>query len=146
MKKLMLASLIFASSQMAIAANWVNVGISSKADNETTYIDLDTFGSVTINNNIYVSAWIKQDYPRIQKLPDGRVFSSEVTLNYFDCNHRKSIIVEQYRYYNGAAIWSAKTHKSLSSSRNWNSAIPNSIGGALLDEVCTSYYIMTQHK
>lgn len=42
-----------------------------------TYIDLDTFGITTIGQNTYVSAWVKQDYPKIQKLNDGRLFSSE---------------------------------------------------------------------
>lgn len=142
MKKLILASLILVSSQMAMAVNWIDVGLSSKRDNEKTYIDLDTFGAVKINQNIYVSAWVKQDYPVLRRLPDGRVYSSETTLNYFDCDYRKWLIVEQYRYYNGGVIWSAKTQHSLFSSQNWDTAIPNSIGEALLEEVCTSYSIM----
>ncbi|WP_394262192.1 surface-adhesin E family protein [Moraxella boevrei] len=75
-------------------------------------------------------------------MPDGRVYSSETTLNYFDCNYRKWLMVEQHRYYNGGVIWSAKTQQSLFSSQNWHTAIPNSIGEALLDEACTSYSIM----
>ena len=145
MKKLILIGVLLASSQIAMAVNWVDIGLSSKKDNEKTYIDLDTFGAVNINQNIYVSAWVKQVYPSVQRLTDGRIFSSEVTLNYFDCINRKSLIVEQYRYHNGAAIWFAKTQQTLFSSQTWDNAIPNSIGGALLDEVCTSYYIMNKH-
>ena len=142
MKKIILMVLLLTSSQMAMAVNWIDVKLSSKKNNEKTYIDLDTFGAVSIGQKTYISAWVKQDYPKIKKLNDGKLFSSEVTLNYFDCVARKFIIVEQYRYHNGIMIWSAKNNSSLYSSQYWDSAIPNSVGGALLDEVCTSYTMM----
>ncbi len=146
--KAMVMAIILTASQVSYGANWIDVGISSKSQKEKTYFDLDTFGVGYFNNkNFYLMAWIRNEYPKEQKLTNGQTYSAEVTLNYFDCVNRKSAISEQYRYSRqGNVIWSGKSYVSLYSSQNWDNVIPNSIGEALLNEACTSYYIMTKNQ
>ena len=64
MKKLILLSLLLASNQMAIAANWIPSQSSSVQHKETTHIDWDSIKGYYFNsydkNNYYVNAWVKR--------------------------------------------------------------------------------------
>lgn len=89
MKKLILAGLILASGQMAMAANWVPTGVSSNINKETIEIDFDSISAYYFNSydksSYYVTAWIKMNYPTAQKLKDGKLYRQTKELWYVDC-------------------------------------------------------------
>lgn len=49
MKKLILASILLVSSQVAMAVNWVNSNVNSVIHNETNYIDFDSIQGYYFN-------------------------------------------------------------------------------------------------
>lgn len=88
MKKFILAGLLLASGQMALAANWMSTGVSSNGK-ETYEVDYDSISAYHFNsydkNSYYVTAWVKLDYPTAQKLKDGRLYRQAKGLLYVDC-------------------------------------------------------------
>lgn len=149
MKKLVLASVILASGQMAMAANWVNTGVSSKIDNEINYIDFDSVSGYYFNNydktNYYVTAWIKTDYPTAQKLKDGRSYRQMKKLWYVDCLAEKITTGDVAVYSsNGNLVWSNQnSYISTYSSSNWDRVIPDTVGDGLAKFICLAYGIKT---
>lgn len=68
MKKLILASLILASSQMAMAANWVYIGQDIK-----TLIDIKQNGEIVYGTS---DVYIDKDSIMFKAMPDGRPYIS----------------------------------------------------------------------
>lgn len=89
MKKFILASLLLASGQMALAANWVSTGISSDVLKETIEVDYDSISAYHFNSydkdSYYVTAWVKTDFPTAQELSTGKLFRQAKSLWYVDC-------------------------------------------------------------
>lgn len=70
MKKLILAGLILASSQMVMAVNWVDTGVINQINGSRSYIDVD---SVKIHrfdgsNKKYITFWHKKNLPKCAKM------------------------------------------------------------------------------
>lgn len=89
MKKFILAGLLLASGQMALAANWVSTGISSDVLKETIEVDYDSISAYHFNSydkdSYYVTAWVKTDFPTAQELSTGKLFRQAKSLWYVDC-------------------------------------------------------------
>ena len=65
MKKFILAGLLLASGQMALAANWVSTGISSDVLKETIEVDYDSISAYHFNSydkDSYYVGSIKKSY------------------------------------------------------------------------------------
>lgn len=148
MKKLILASLILASSQMAMAVNWINAYSSSAEGNETTYIDFDSIQGYHFNNydktNYYVTSWVKKVYPTAQKLNNGKLYREEKSYWYVDCLNKK-IILEESIYYTstGKFVGNQKDYISKYSSDNWHRVAPDSVGHTISNVICIGYYVKT---
>lgn len=149
MKKLILASVILASSQMAMAANWVPTGVSSNIDKETIEIDFDSISAYYFNSydksSYYVTAWIKMNYPTAQKLKDGKLYRQTKELWYVDCLGKRITWGDMAGYTsNGNLVWSDQnSYVSTYSSSNWNRVIPDTVGDGLAKFICLAYDIKT---
>lgn len=149
MKKLILASLILASGQMAMAANWVNTGVSGKGYKETNRVDFDSISAHYFNSydksSYYVTAWIKTEYPTAQKLKDGRLYRERRELWYVDCLAEKITTGDVAVYSsNGNLIASEQNiYVNTYSSSNWDRVIPDTVGDGLAKFICLAYDIKT---
>lgn len=152
MKKLILASLILASSQYALSATWVPTGISSNVNKETIEIDFDSISAYYFNSydksSYYVTAWLKFDYPTTQKLRDGRLYRQTKELWYVDCLGKRIVRGDTAVYTNnGNLVWSNQnSYVSTYSSSNWDKVIPDTVGDGLLKTVCNFYYIKSTYQ
>lgn len=145
MKKLVLASLFLAVSQMAVAVNWVNANANSVANNETNYIDFDSIQGYYFNNsdkvNYYITAWVKAVYPKLQTLEEsGNKYKESVHLYYIDCNRNK-VFNSEVHFYNasGIAVNGAKRHINTYSSDSWDKIIPGTVNYYLTKNICSMY-------
>lgn len=79
MKKLILLGLLLSSSQVAMAVNWVNTGVTGE-QKQIIWIDIDSISGYYFNNydknNYYVTAWLKFDYPIFSKTKRRSLISS----------------------------------------------------------------------
>lgn len=148
MKKLMLAGLILASSQMAMAVNWINAYSSSVEGNETTYVDFDSIQRFYFNSydktNYYVTAWVKKEYPTAQKLNNGKSYRQEKTYWYVDClSHKYAIEQAVYHTSAGKLVDTQKDYVSTHSSGNWLRVVPDSVGHTISNAICIGYNVKT---
>lgn len=149
MKKLILAGLILASSQMAMAANWVPTGVNSNINKETIEIDFDSISAYYFNSydksSYYVTAWIKINYPTDQKLKDGKLYRQTKELSYVDCLGKRITRGDVAVYTsNGNLVWSDQnSYVSTYSSSNWDRVIPDTVGDGLAKFICLAYDIKT---
>lgn len=145
MKKLVLASLILASGQMAVGANWVPTGVSSNVNKETIEIDFESISAYYFNSydksSYYVTAWIKMNYPTAQKLKDGRLYRQTKELWYVDCLGKRITRGDVAVYTsNGNLVWSNQnSYVSTYSSSNWDKVIPDTVGDGLSKAICNFY-------
>lgn len=145
MKKFILASLLLASGQMALAANWVSTGISSKSDKETIEVDYDSISAYRFDgygqSQYYVTAWVKADYPTAQKLKDGRLYRQAKGLLYVDCLGKRVTWGDTVFYgSNGDVVGSIKkSYVNTYSSSNWNRMVPDTIGEDVSKFICGVY-------
>lgn len=145
MKKLMLASLILASSQYALSAIWIPTGIRSAVDKEVNEVDIESVSAYYFNsydkNSYYITAWVKTDYPTAKKLNDGRLYKQVKQLWYVDCLGKR-ISMGDIAYYNGNGnlVWSNQnSYVSTYSSSNWDKVIPDTVGDGLSKAICNFY-------
>lgn len=100
MKKLILASILLASSQVAMAVNWVYIGqnnktvLNIKQNGEVTYgisdvyIDKDSILiKKTADGRPYISAWENTRY-RTPFIATGQNIYQFKQIIYFDCNNK----------------------------------------------------------
>lgn len=152
MKKFILASLILASSQVAMAANWVNSYASSIEDKETTYIDFDSIQGYYFNNydktNYYVTAWVKSIFNSDKILVNhGGKYRKRVDLWYIDCINKKATQSDMIFYNNsGKLIFNGSMPVDTYSSSHWNKIVPGSIGEQLAKEICSIYPFKQSHQ
>ena len=145
MKKLVLASLILASGQMALGANWVSTGVSSDVHKETNQVDYDSISAYHFNSydnsQYYVTAWLKKDYPTAQKLGNGRLYRQIKGLMYVDCLGKRMTVGDVAVYTsNGNLVWSNQnSYVSTYSSSNWDKVIPDTVGDGLSKAICNFY-------
>lgn len=145
MKKFILASLLLASGQMALAANWVSTGISSDVYKETIGVDYDSISAYRFDsydkNSYYVTAWVKKDFPTAQKLNDGKLYRQAKELWYVDCLGKRVTWGDVAVYgSNGNLVWSNQnSYINTHSSSNWNRVIPDSIGEDVSEFICGVY-------
>lgn len=80
MKKFILAGLLLASGQMALAANWLSTGISSDVRKETIEVDYDSISAYHFNSydkdSYYVTAWVKKRFSYCPKIKYWQTVSS----------------------------------------------------------------------
>ncbi len=144
MKKLMLASVILASGQMTMAANWVLS--SSNVINQTVYIDFDSIKGHYFDNGskskYYVTAWQRKLYHKNQRGSDGSYYNLDQALWYIDCIDKKWQIGDVAYYKDSNVVWSGKdSYFSTYSSSNWNEAIPDTVAEQMIKEVCALYQL-----
>lgn len=143
MKKLMLASLILASSQMAMAVNWVPLQYAN-VYKDNYYIDFDSvrgnYFNIHDKSNFYVTAWTKTVYSEYLTFPNGKQYNRLVALEYIDCIRDRATISEIHRYsISGNSVGSTKTDINIQSSDSWDKIIPDTAGYALAKEICSIY-------
>lgn len=162
MKKLILASILLASSQVAMAVNWVYIGQNNRSFLGTnqnremvygtshSYIDKDSVLIKKIpNGSPYISVWINTRYPKpflgIQGYEmEAYQFKS---LIYFDCNNR-SVATGYMSAYdkNGHLItpnsldFIVRNNNLLKSDfvpNDWKKVVPDTITERKLNTVCS---------
>lgn len=144
MKKLILSSLLLASNQMAMAANWIPSQSSSTEHKETTHIDWDSIKGYYFNsydkNNYYVNAWVKKNYPTAQKLTNGKLYREEKSFWYVDCLNQKMQISEAHFHTStGKYVGSQSSYVYNYSSDNWIRIVPGSVGEMIAIDICQYY-------
>lgn len=146
MKKLVLASLILASSQMAVAVNWVEN--PSNVGNGTMFIDIDSIKKHYFPNNkgFYLTAWIRNVSP-IVKYVDGKPYNIKHIFMYIDCNNEKSSFEEIVGYYNNNINPVAHERYNVikHSSDSWSRFPPTTLGAEEIKAVCNAYQIGLQY-
>lgn len=133
MKKLMLAGLILASGQMAVAVNWVLV---EDSPNYIFYVDTDSVQVGRFSNgNKFYTFWTRVDNKNPQA--DDGIYSAKA-LDHIDCLARKSThsMVIGYNAY-GRVIGQDNNYVSINSSATWKYIVPGSIGQAKIDFLCS---------
>lgn len=145
MKKLILLSLLLASNQMAMAANWIPSQSSSTEHKETTHIDWDSIKGYYFNsydkNNYYVNAWVKKNYPTAQRLTNGKLYREEKLFLYVDCLNQKMQISEiHFHTSTGSYVGGQTNYVSNYSSSNWDRIVPGSVGETIATEICSMYH------
>ncbi|ARB66872.1 hypothetical protein D6D94_05850 [Moraxella catarrhalis] len=143
MKKFILASLLLASGQMALAANWMSTGVSSNGK-ETHEVDYDSISAYRFDsydkNSYYVTAWVKTDYPTAQKLNDGKLYRQAKYLLYVDCLGKKTTWGDGVFYdSNGKVVDSGRNYVNTHSSSNWDRVVPDTIGEDVSKFICGVY-------
>lgn len=139
MKKLILASLILVSSQMAMAANWVYVGENA---NSHVYIDKD---SLTVNQfpngQKYITTWSRVDHKSLQKIEPNLIYSQHQAFEYYDCINKKwsHDFVTAYDTMGRVVIRDNIQKTNLHSSNNWERLPPASIGHSALILACSAF-------
>lgn len=122
----------------AQAADWRFIP-STSSNNETHYVDYDSLKRHSFTSGgRYYTAWIKVTYPSAQKTYDGKLYRELKAFEYFDCSNQKLNSDAEYYYTStGQTVDSATQTVSTTSSANWRRVIPDSIGAATLDSVCS---------
>lgn len=152
MKKLMLAGLILASSQMAVAVNWVSTGVSSDVHKETNQVDYDSISAYHFNSydkdSYYVTAWVKTDYPTAQKLNNGKLYRQVKGLWYVDCLGKRMTWGDTVYYASNGNLVDSYQNSYINtySSSNWNRAIPDSIGETVSKFICLAYDVKSKSQ
>ena len=134
MKKLILLSLLLASNQMAMAANWIPSQSSSVQHKETTHIDWDSI------KGYYFNSYDKNNYSTAQKLTNGKLYREEKSFWYVDCLNQKMQISESHFHTStGEYVGSQTDYISNYSSSNWNRIVPGSVGETIATDICLYY-------
>lgn len=121
----------------AQAADWRY--ILTDSDNETIHVDYDSLKqhSFTSGGRHY-TAWTKWTYPSAQKTYDGKLYRETKDFQYFDCSNQKWDFDALYYYTStGQPMDSTTQTVSTTSSANWRRVIPDTVGAAKLDSVCS---------
>lgn len=146
MKKFILAGLLLASGQMALAANWVSTGISSDVLKETIEVDYDSISAYHFNSydkdSYYVTAWVKTDFPTAQELSTGKLFRQAKSLWYVDCLGKRVTWGDTVYYgSNGDVVGSIKKSyvNTHSSSNWWDRVRADTIGEDVSEFICGVY-------
>lgn len=144
MKKFILAGLLLASGQMALAAFWIPTGASSDVYKEIIGVDYDSISAYHFNSydkdSYYVTAWVKTDYPTAQKLNNGKLYLQVKGLWYVDCLGKRVTWGDTVYYgSNGNVVASERNYVNTHSSSNWNRVIPDTIGEAVSEFICGAY-------
>lgn len=133
MKKLVLASLFLAVSQMTMAVNWVLV---ENNHNYAIYIDTDSVrvGNF-VNGHKFYNFWTRVENKNPQA--DGGIYSAKA-FDYMDCLNGKSThsTVIGYDAY-GRVIGQDNNYVSTTSSTNWKIIVPGSVGQAKMEFLCS---------
>lgn len=150
MKKLALLALLAMTSSSALAANWFDIGVSSKERKEKTFVDLESVQGYYFNSynkdKYYVMAWVKTEFSTVQKLADKSYYESK-GLWYVDCAAKKFHIVDLNFYTKGGkVVWSNKEYVSTYSSDGWDRVIPDTLGDATLQQICTIYQALNTNS
>lgn len=151
MKKLVLASLILASNQMATAANWVLSSATSTVYQEKVRIDFDSVRGYYFNGydkiNYYVTAWVEKDYPNFQALDGGRKYKRTVEFWNVDCLNNKIITSEMLWYKSsGDVIHNERIYISTYSSDGWYRIVSGSVGEMIAKDICSIYQVKQSYQ
>ncbi|OAU96182.1 surface-adhesin E family protein [Moraxella catarrhalis] len=121
----------------AQAADWRY--ILTDSDNMTIHVDYDSLKRHSFTSGgRYYTAWTKWTYPSAQKTYDGKLYRETKDFQYFDCSNQKWDFDAVYYYTStGQQVDSATQTVSTTSSATWQRMIPDSIGAATLDSVCS---------
>lgn len=138
-------------SQFTSATNWLLSPASSIEYKETTYIDYDSVAGYFFNGydktNFYVTAWVRKDYPTAQKLNNGKLFRQEKSFWYVDCLNSKINVGDTiWQMNNGKLVGSSKGYVMTYSSDSWQRVVPDSIGQATAQSICSYYNIKMYPK
>ena len=148
MKKIILMTLLLASSQMAMAVNWFE-NPSNPQNPQKLFIDLDSVQKHQFSNSrdYYITAWVKVIHPNNRVASNGQVYNTLTIFSYFDCKNRKMTDEELIGYYdsNRNAVSYEKYNINKHSSANWTNVAPNTMGEALFYMGCDAYEIGTKY-
>lgn len=152
MKKLALLALLAMTSSSALAANWFEIPVSSKEYKEKIFVDLEGVQGYYFNSynkdKYYVMAWVKKEYPTVQKLRDGKGYQELKELWHVDCAAKKYAVGDEAVYTKGGVklVWDNKGYVSTYSSDGWNRAIPDSIGDGIVQNICLAYQVLNTNS
>lgn len=148
MKKLVLASLFLAVSQMTMAVNWFE-NPSNPQNPQKLFIDLDSVQKHQFSNSrdYYITAWVKVIHPNNRVAYNGQVYNTLSIFSYFDCKNRKMADEIFLGYYgnNRNVVSYEKYNINKNSSENWTKVAPNTMGEALFHMGCDAYEIGTKY-
>ncbi|OAV13979.1 surface-adhesin E family protein [Moraxella catarrhalis] len=121
----------------AQAADWRY--ILTNSDNMTIHVDYDSLKRHSFTSGgRYYTAWTKWTYPSAQKLLNGKLYRERIDFEYFDCSNQKGDFDAIYLYTStGQSVDSWTLPVSTTSSANWRRVIPDTVGAATLDSVCS---------
>lgn len=141
MKKLMLLSLFLVSSQVAMAVNWVLLGIG-EANGEKIYTDYDSIKSYYFNNKSdnYITVWTKTEYQTDRLSNNNQPYRTKLTLDYLDCKNQKwdfSYVI--YHNKNGKVVDYTEKYVDTNSSSGWKIVVPETLGQLRLNWTCFDY-------
>lgn len=141
MKKLILVSLLLASSQMAMAVNWIDTGVINQVNGSRSFVDVD---SVKVYNfgetkQKYITFWHKKIYPNTQ-IWNGKYYIDITKFMYFDCQNKKFNFDFLGHYdANGNLNHQERAFVDTSSSNTWYNSPPNSVGDLEINQVCNYF-------
>lgn len=141
MKKLMLASLILASSQMARAVNWVDTGVINQVNGSRSFVDVDSVKVYKFSQSKgkYITFWHKKIYPNMQ-FWNGKSYIDVTKFMYYDCQNRKYNFDDLIHFdVNGIPSHQAKAFVGIGSSNTWYNSPPNSVGDLELTQICNYF-------
>ncbi|MDO4442049.1 MAG: hypothetical protein Q4B81_07680 [Moraxella sp.] len=152
MKKLALLALLAMMSPSALAANWFDTGVSSKENKEKIFVDLESVQGYYFNSynkdKYYVMAWVKKEFPTVQKPGDGKGYQESKELIYVDCAAKKYAVGDVTVYTKGGAkmIWGGKNYVSTYSSDGWNRVVPDTVGDGIVQNICLAYQVLNTNS
>lgn len=151
MKKLALLALLAMMSPSALAANWFEIPVSHQEYKNKSFVDLESVQGYYFNSynkdKYYVMAWVKAEFPTIQKLGDGRGYQELKTLYYVDCNTKRFTLGDMATYTkSGKVVVSSIGYVSTYSSDGWERAIPDTVGYATLQQICAIYQALNTNS
>ena len=137
MKKLLAVALATVMTQQAMAVNWVWLVETSDGK---IYIDLGSIQADTLTNGTPVmTVWTKGEYKQAQDW-GGKKYWTSKSFYYNDCHARKFALEYSADYDKQGGVVHSGNNPSFSrySSANWQRAIPDTGGEAILNFVCAS--------
>ncbi|MFC0820058.1 surface-adhesin E family protein [Moraxella marmotae] len=135
----LLAAAAITTTLPAQAAEWVKIDASSTEHKETHYADYDSLQqhSFGYGGGNYYTIWLKTTYPKAQKLADGKLYREIKQYHYIDCQNKRFNFDAVYYYTStGNRVDSGNWYASTGSSSDWQRAIPDSVGEAMVNGVC----------
>lgn len=122
----LVVSLLLAA-QSVMAAEWLKMFVSTEKDKEIRYVDIDSIRS----EYNYITAWVRMDYPTVQKLHNNKMYRQVKQKWQIQCNNNKFAVTQVYYYTSKGDVVDSYTTYA-----NWQDAIPDTVGDGIVKEVC----------